>query len=335
MTTRIYFSSNRLGEVTNDQLQRVLDRFDLGRLLSSEKTAEGVMGQTLYISSTAGQFVLKGNPLFSGQWVEERFIVEQLDTRTSIPVPAPYLVDDTDDIFGWSYAVMPRLYGEHIHTPELQARLSSLDKQQMAERLAAALLELHSWKVKNSGELDTTTLAIRPFEISYRAWLYGRIRYWLEDAQKYSNISVMDMEWVEGILEDSRQAFDQLGAATFVMGDFKPQNVLVQNGENGWRVSGLFDFTTAYFGDGVADLPKITTMYLENGQEELAKQFLTVYFKGMETKEGFIERFRVHMLYQQILNWGCAKAMKQVTWDDKLSFAEWAQKFTDVEIYKS
>ncbi len=316
-------------------MQRVLDRFDLGRLLSSEKTAEGVMGQTLYISSTAGQFVLKGNPLFSGQWVEERFIVEQLDTRTSIPVPAPYLVDDTDDIFGWSYAVMPRLYGEHIHTPELQARLSSLDKQQMAERLAAALLELHSWKVKNSGELDTTTLAIRPFEISYRAWLYGRIRYWLEDAQKYSNISVMDMEWVEGILEDSRQAFDQLGAATFVMGDFKPQNVLVQNGENGWRVSGLFDFTTAYFGDGVADLPKITTMYLENGQEELAKQFLTVYFKGMETKEGFIERFRVHMLYQQILNWGCAKAMKQVTWDDKLSFAEWAQKFTDVEIYKS
>ncbi len=316
-------------------MQRVLDRFDLGRLVSSEKTAEGVMGQTHYISSTAGQFVLKGNPLFSGQWVEERFIVEQLDTRTSIPVPAPYLVDDTDDIFGWSYAVMPRLYGEHIHTPELQARLSSLDKQQMAERLAAALLELHSWKVKNSGELDTTTLAIRPFEISYRAWLYGRIRYWLEDAQKYSNISVMDMEWVEGILEDSRQAFDQLGAATFVMGDFKPQNVLVQNGENGWRVSGLFDFTTAYFGDGVADLPKITTMYLENGQEELAKQFLTVYFKGMETKEGFIERFRVHMLYQQILNWGCAKAMKQVTWDDKLSFAEWAQKFTDVEIYKS
>ncbi|WP_226001141.1 phosphotransferase family protein [Paenibacillus sp. BJ-4] len=335
MTTTIYFSSNRLGEVTNDQLQRVLDRFDLGRLLSSEKTTEGVMGQTLYISSTAGQFVLKGNPLFSGQWVEERFMVEQLHTRTLIPVPAPYLVDDTEDIFGWSYAVMPRLYGEHIHTPELQARLTSLDKQQMAEILAAALLELHSWKVKSSGELDTTTLAIRPFEISYRAWLYARIRYWLEDARKYSDISVQDMEWVEGILEDSRQAFDQLEAATFVMGDFKPQNVLVQNGENGWRVSGLFDFTTAYFGDGVADLQKITTMYLENGQEELAQQFLAVYFKGMEAKEGFTERFRVHMLCQQILNWGCAKAMKQVTWDDKLSFAEWAQKFTDVEIYKS
>ncbi|MEC0233349.1 aminoglycoside phosphotransferase family protein [Paenibacillus kribbensis] len=335
MTTTIYFSSNRLGEVTDNQLQRVLDRFDLGRLLSSEKTAEGVMGQTLYISSTAGQFVLKGNPLFSGQWVEERYMVEQLHRRTSIPVPAPYLVDDAEDIFGWSYAVMPRLYGEHIHTLKPQAKLTSLDKQQIAEKLAVALLELHSWKVKTSGELDTTTLAIRPFKISYRNWLYERIRYWLEDAQKYSDITAQDMEWVEDMLEGSRQAFDQQEAATFVMGDFKPQNVLVQDGENGWRISGLFDFTTAYFGDGVADLPKITTMYLENGEKELAQHFLAVYFEGMNAKEGFMERFRVHMLHQQILNWGCAKAMKQVTWDDKLSFAEWAQTFTDVDIFKS
>ncbi|WP_025724290.1 phosphotransferase family protein [Paenibacillus polymyxa] len=331
MTTTIYFSSNRLGEVTNDQMQRMLNRFDLGRLLSYEKTAEGVLGQTLYVSSTAGQFVLKGNPLFLGQWIEEKFMVEQIQTRTPIPVPTPYLVDHTEDIFGWSYAVMPRLYGQHIHTPELQAKLTSLDKQQMAEMLATVLLELHSWKVKNSGELDTTTLAIRPFEVSYRGWLYGRIRYWLEDAKKYSNISVQDMEWVEEILEGSRQAFDQLEAATFVMGDFKPQNFLVQNGDKGWRVSGLFDFTTAYFGDGVADLPKITTMYLENGEEELAKGFLSAYAQGMNAKEGFTERFRVHMLHQQVLNWGCAKAMKQVTWDDKLSFAAWAQKFMDIE----
>ncbi|WP_342428393.1 aminoglycoside phosphotransferase family protein [Paenibacillus sp. FSL L8-0158] len=332
MTTTIYFSSNRLGEVTIDQVQRMLNRFDLGRLLSYEKTAEGVLGQTLYVSSTAGQFVLKGNPLFPGQWVEEKFMVEQIQARTRIPVPTPYLVDHTEDIFGWSYAVMPRLYGHHIHTPELQAKLTSLDKQQMVEMLATVLLELHRWKVKNSGELDTTTLAIRPFEVSYRVWLYGRIRYWLEDAKKYSNISVQDMEWVEEILEGSRQAFDQLEAVTFVMGDFKPQNFLVQNGNKGWGVSGLFDFTTAYFGDGVADLPKITTMYLENDEEELAKGFLTAYAQGMEAKEGFTERFRVHMLHQQVLNWGCAKAMKQVTWDEKLSFADWAQKFMDIEV---
>ncbi|WP_025682449.1 phosphotransferase family protein [Paenibacillus maysiensis] len=334
MTTTIYFSSKRLGEVTADQLQRMLDRFDLGRLLSFGKTAEGVMGQTLYISSTAGQFVLKGNPLFSGQWVEERFMVEQLHTRTSIPVPTPYLVDETGDIFGWSYAVMPRLDGQHIHTPELQAKWTPLAKQQIAEMLASVLLELHSWKVEISGELDTISLAIRPFEVSYRAWLYGRIRYWLEDAQKYSDISTQDMAWVECILEDARQAFDDLDTSTFVMGDFKPQNFLVQNGDNGWKVSGLFDFTTAYFGDGVADLPKITIMYLENGEEELARRFLTAYLKGMETQKGFAERFRVHMLHQQILNWGCAKAMKQVTWDDKLSFADWARKFTDIEGYE-
>jgi len=38
---------------------------------------------------------------------------------------------------------------------------------------------------------------------------------------------------------------------------------------------------------------------------------------------------QVHMLQQCVLDWGCAKAMDKVTWDDKLSFSNWAQHYTE------
>lgn len=64
MTTKIFFSSNPLGDITSEQLQLMLDRFNLGKLISSGKTSKGVGKQTLYVTSSSGEYVLKGNPLF-------------------------------------------------------------------------------------------------------------------------------------------------------------------------------------------------------------------------------------------------------------------------------
>nr|WP_157076259.1 hypothetical protein [Alicyclobacillus kakegawensis] len=92
----------------------------------------------------------------------------------------------------------------------------------------------------------------------------------------------------------------------------------------------MFDFTTAYFGDPIADLPRMTAMYLENGEEELATHFLSVYLGHSGEREAFIERFRVHMLHQRVLDWGCAWAINNVTWDKDLSFSNWVERFLDV-----
>jgi hygromycin-B 7''-O-kinase len=77
----------------------------------------------------------------------------------------------------------------------------------------------------------------------------------------------------------------------------------------------------------------MVAMYLDNGEEQLAKQFITAYFNASETTEAFLERFRVHMLHQRVLDWGCAKAINNVTWDKDLSFAQWAQRYTESAAY--
>ncbi|WP_374020491.1 aminoglycoside phosphotransferase family protein [Paenibacillus thiaminolyticus] len=328
MTTTVFFASKSLGALTDSQLQRMLDRFGLGRLLRSAPTEHGVMKQTLFITSTAGEFVLKGNPLYPGQWKEEAYFIRHLHAKTGVNVPYPYLIDESDDIFGWSYALMPRLPGRHIQGPELLHHEE--DACAIAAELGRALLSLHGWKAEHPGEFDPDSGHIRPFADSYTAWLYGTIRYWLDDAAKYSVITDQDKKWVEQLLDNAQAAMDRLDSPAFVMGDFKPENVLVQQSDRGWEVSGVIDFTTSYFGDAIADLPKLTALYLERGEEEQAASFLSAYIGDSALlQEGFLERFRVHMLHQRLLRWGCAQAMKQVTWDPALSFSEWAEPYTE------
>lgn len=332
MTTKIFFSANRIGVVTHQQIQEVLERFNLGSLIGFRETSNGVGKQTIFVSSDLGEYVLKGNPLYEGQFLEEKFYVESLNKLTSLPVSIPYIVDERNDIFGWNYAIMPRLPGKHINDQDFKNKISKEEEKQIVKLLANTLCELHQWKVEDFGEFDPKNQCIRPFNGTYKTWLYDRIRYWLEDAKKYSVITSKDIEWVEKLLLMCEEAFNALKSPTFVMGDFKADNVLVQRSTEDWMLGGIFDFTTGYFGDGIADLPRIATMYIDEEEEELAKLFIREYFNRCEDKEAFNARFKVHMLHQRVLDWGCAKAIGEVTWDDRISFSEWAEKYTEFEI---
>ncbi|MDR9855382.1 phosphotransferase [Paenibacillus sp. VCA1] len=327
MTTKIFFSSNSLGSIAAGQIQSMLDRFHLGELISSERTAEGVMKQTMFIASTAGEYVLKGNPVYEGQWVEEKFFVEGLHEISGVPVPIPYIIDEQNDIFGWSYALMPRLPGMHFNNPEIQTALSDADQMRIASCLAETLNQFHLWKAERFGEYDPVHRCIRPFMDNYGNWLYGTIKFWLDDAQKYSVIRAEDQRWVDHVLKESEHFFRSLSNPTFVMGDFKPENVLMERCANDWRVSGVIDFTTSYFGDGIADLSKIALHYLDLGQEDLAKRFISDYMNLTNASTPEIHRLKVHLLHQRVLDWGCAYATDSVTWNKRFSFAEWADRF--------
>lgn len=326
MTSKIIFSSNKIQVVTNSQTQQMLDRFHLGKLLSFKKTEKGAMNQTFFITSTKGEFVLKGNPLYRGQFSEEKYFVDNLAKHTNIPVPYPYLVDELEDIFGFSYAIMPRLPGIHMNSGEIETRE---EKLRIAELASEVLKEFHSWKICSFGDLDPVNTVITPFKEPYTDWLYNRIRYWLEDAKKYSEITTKDIAFVENQLEVSKKAFNSFSSPTFVMGDFKSDNFLVKSDGDKWELSGVFDFTNSYFGDPVTDLVKMIIMYIDNREEEFAGHFLSCYLRGLQSKEAFLQRIKVHIIQQRILDWGCAKAIGMVNWDNNITFSKWVEYYIE------
>lgn len=328
MTSNIIFASNRLGVIDNDQLQAMLDKFKLGTLISFEKTANGAMGQTLFVTATEGNFVFKGNPLYEGQLREERFFIENLHKRTTVPVPMPYCIDDSGEIFQWNYALMPRLIGNHLNTIDFTANPN--EKFVVAELIAKTLLEFHSWKATDFGDLNTFDFSINPFEKSYKHWLFNRIMFWLEDAKKYSKITTEDIWWVENLLKQSEDVFEKLKTPTFIMGDFKPGNFLIFRKKDRLEISGVFDFTNSYFADPLSDLIKMVTYYIDENESDVAEHLIKVYFAELnEDIETVIKRMNVHMLHQRILDWGCAKAMNMVTWDNNLPFYKWMEFYTN------
>lgn len=333
MTSNIMFASNRLGILNDGQLQAMLDRFELGKLISSEKTANGAMGQTMFVSSTAGDFVLKGNPLYDGQLLEEKFFIESIYKRTKVPVPMPYIIDQSGEIFGWSYALMPRLPGEHLNSNYFKDNLSKDEKFTVAELIAKTLSEFHTWTVTDFGDLNTEHFTVAPFKDSYKQWLFKRIMFWLEDAKKYSKITARDMHWVEDLFEQSNEAFEKFITPTFIMGDFKPGNFLIHSKENKWEIGGVFDFTNSYFADPITDLMKMVIYYIDADDSDVAGHLIKVYCRELaEEKETIIKRMKVHMLHQRVLDWGCAKAMNMVTWDENLPFYKWVESYTDLVV---
>jgi hygromycin-B 7''-O-kinase len=138
MQTREY--SKRLGLLSSAQFQAALDRFDLGELIQAEPVPFGNFGQNVFLTSTKGEFVLRGAPHYPWQFPKERFFSQLLHERTPVPVPWPYLLDPGDDILGWSYAIMPRLPGVQLIDPHVQNALGAEDKRGIARAMGGPWL---------------------------------------------------------------------------------------------------------------------------------------------------------------------------------------------------
>lgn len=204
MTTKILFASQGLVHIDNRLLKKVVEKFNLGRLECARPTELGVMKQTMFIKTTQGQYILKGNPLYEGQLEEERYFTQELSKRITVSTFEAY---------------------------------SSKEKLEIVTALTRTLQELHAWQVSSFGEWNPLSNTLEPFEISFDQWLTRRITYWLKDAEKYSVISKKDWLWLESILNETIHSPATIDVPTFVMGDFKPENCLFYKCNGNWKVS--------------------------------------------------------------------------------------------------
>src|SRR4026209_326036 len=142
MSVREY--SKRLGQISDEQLQAALNCFDLGEFLRAEPIPFGLFGQTMFVTSTAGEFVLRGAPHYDWQFPTEKFFIEQLQANTRVPVPYPYHCKPSREIFGWAFVIMPKMPGLQLSDHQLVARLSMDERRGVARALAAMLIEIQT-----------------------------------------------------------------------------------------------------------------------------------------------------------------------------------------------
>jgi hygromycin-B 7''-O-kinase len=325
MNTRWY--SPRLGRLSEQQFQATLDRFQLGRFLSAEPVRFGNMGQHVFLISTQGNFVLRGTPLDAAQFPCERWFMQQLHEHTRVPVPWPYLLDRRKDIFGWNYILMPRLPGLSLADWQAKQGLPQEARQSIARALGETLAELHRLTWPYVGDYDLARDDIKPLEQGYADYQVAHVRGALASCiRATARTTAADAEWVEQVIAQGQDALHEPFVPCCVHGDYQESNVLVEESDGQWRVSGVFDLYPG-FGDPESDLSRPLASYLGE-RPALAQEFFRAYSQLRPLRAGWRERFPLYMLCERLAMWEWAQREKRIWWDERLTLREWAEPFT-------
>lgn len=291
--------SERLGEISTDQLQIAADRFDLGKIGSVEPLTEGLFGQNLLVVMRDGaRWVFRGAPHWPWQFEKEKFFVSRLVDQTDAPVPSPYVTSEDPTPFDWPFAWIAYLPGESPRKL-LSAGLAAAP---LALALADALAELHRLKFDVVGEYDPTTGSLAA-ERDFANWFDRSLDIWLDRVEETEGaLTDTDHELIDRLRVDAHDALRIPFEPAFVHYDFKLGNVSTVVEDGACRVAGVFDFMTAAAGDGEQDLSRIVCELGRLGSDVVAT-FLERYHERHPLRRGCTARFNVYMLMDRLILW--------------------------------
>lgn len=319
--------TERLGEISDGQLQKALDRFGLGKFVEAKPITQGLFGQNLFLTSTKDEFVFRGAPHYSWQFKNEKFFAELLNKNTSAPVPWPYLLDEKTDIFGWSYVIMPKLKGIQLIDTEL-GNFKEDDLKEIAKAQGEMLAEMQKLTLEDAGKYDEEIDAIKPLEKPFFARFENETFEYLEKAEKYNDKTIgSDLNWAKAQFEKAKPYLKEEFIPCFVMQDYKPGNMIVDIVGGRWQVTGIFDLMESYFGHGEADLPRMFCDYTELGRKNLANIFVNSYLQVKENTKGFRERFPVFLIHDRAIIWEWVQRNDKAWWDRSFNFRQWVETF--------
>lgn len=326
--------SKRLGEISDEQLQKALDKFDLGKFIKAEPIAFGNFGQNLFLTSSKGEFVLRGKPHYPWQFKSEQFTADLFHQKTKVPVPWPYLVEEDVSIFGWSYCIMARLKGLQLKDKTVYEKLTTNDKTEVAIALGNNLAEMQKLTWEYSGKYDLERNTIKPFDKKWEQWVIDFTNDLVLKSIKHGGKTPKeDVEWINQIINDGKEALQIPFVPTFVMHDYQIGNIVVDKVNGKWQVTGLFDLMENYFGDGESDLSRVFVAYSEEN-EELAYMFLNSYLSKTKVRPDFEKRWSIYMIMDRLVIWEWAQRNGKCWWNPEFTFRQWVEKWTKLDMTK-
>lgn len=323
--------SRRLGPIAAEQFQTALDRFSLGDLVGAAPIPFGLFGQNVRLTTSTGEFVLRGAAHSDWQFPKERLVASLLNSQTSVAAPWPYLVDLDESIFGWrhGYVLMPHLAGLKLAAPEALASLTVDQKRAIASALGRNLQAMQQISSPFAGWYDHALGAFRPFEQPFPGWVVAEIGRCVARSVNRGDIQRSDGDWIEARLVE---AWDELSvpfAPVLVHHDYKDENVVVRAFGGVWKVTGVFDFAEAFFGDGEVDLVRQIAAYVDRGEDDLAKSFLAGFQQESRLRPGALARLGVYLIHDRLTLWDYFHQPENVGkwWYGDTRVREWLERY--------
>ncbi len=305
--------SERLGVIDSDQLHEACRRFELGAVERAEPATEGLWGQTILLTTTTGEFALRGNPTVEHQFRKERAVAAMIHDRASLAVSWPYLVDEDTDLFGWSYAVMPVLGGSSGAT--LWESADDEGRLALAGAHGDALARLHEATFAAPGPYDPGQDRFVPCD-DYRTWTMERIGLLRSLCRSAEALSREDERFIDGLLEACADALDDPFVPVLVHHDFSLANTTYVHTGAGYDPVGVFDLGEAHVGDGDEDL--IRFLFRRRGEQR--RTFVRAYRRTDPAPAGAADRLALYALADLLFLWNVST--RTTNWFGDASFVD-------------
>jgi aminoglycoside phosphotransferase (APT) family kinase protein len=323
--TREY--SKRLGVLTGAQLQAALTRFDLGELRAASPAPGGLFGQNVFLRSTAGEFVLRGDPHYDGQFEKERYFCRAIAERTEAHAPWPFLIEKSPEIFGWSYALMPKLPGVHLSDREVMRAMTDADRDGIARAMGEYLPLIQQATWPEPRDYDYVADDLAPLPMPYADWFVARTRDWLARSREASPATTdADVAWVESVIAQAYPALGEPFTPVLTHTDYAEGNVVAERTDGGWRICGVFDLGEAYVGDGDYDLARIGCWYGRQSEDRL-RALIEGYTRERPLRPGTAERLALYILTDRLILWEYGQRNKIWFTDPNQPLRDFAEPF--------
>lgn len=332
--------SSRLGAISDEQFAAAVQRWNLGAFVSAAAVTSGLFGQNVFVSTTKGDFVLRGAPHWVKrpgettyrpedrlQFTQEKFFAQQLHEHTKAPVPWPMLHDEKSDIFGWPYLIMPKMPGRCFNERDILKALSADDRRSVAEALGSMLAEMQELTSPFAGNFDVDTIELTPFAGGNTQHVIDETHGMEIGAKADGVLTFDDVEWIETSVQRARAAGERPN--TYVHCDYKLNNLTLGQDNGSWRVQGLFDLHEAKFGDGALDIVRQTCSYLDT-EPKLARVFAEGYFTRVGRDRRLENLMPLYVINDRMKFWAFfARPAERAPWTVGKTFRQWATRYLD------
>jgi aminoglycoside phosphotransferase (APT) family kinase protein len=330
--------SERLGAISDEQFHAVADLLGIGRYVRAAPTTSGLFGQNVFVTTTEGEFVLRGAPHWvkamhetqfhqedRWQFSKEKYFAEQLHVHTNAPVPWPMLHDQTSDILGWPYLVMPRMPGICFDERSIRKALAPETRRKVAVALAETLADAQRLTSPFPGDFGIESIELEPYQGSATRRVADETLAFA-DSQPGS-MTDDDRAWIDAAMKRALVIPDRPN--TFVHCDYKLNNLTVEERGGNWRVSGLFDLHEAQFGDGARDLVRQACSYLDT-DPDLASIFVDAYLANVTADARIEDLAPLYAIHDRMKFWQFfSRPETRAEWTVGKTFRGWAERYVE------
>lgn len=199
-------------------------------------------------------------PMHINQFNSESLITQYLVGNLAVKTPE---IIYKGEIENWPYLIMTKLEGELLET--LWEKLEYENKNLIMRELGLLIKEVHA----------LPTNGLEAIDCHWEQFITRQLQHCLTQHQTKKLPPVL-LQQIPNYLEPIQDRLKAIDKPVILTGEYTPMNLLVNQIEGVWRISGLIDF-----GDAMLGLPQYDLLgpgaFLIQGDKRLLREFLMAY----------------------------------------------------------